>query len=309
VQRWTLFQESGEFSETDIDNAMPGVEVKVTSALRVAGEPRTNATLDFDIVKLGRCDVPEYVGDAYRQISMFKVRPLPAEVRTTWATPRYPYVSKFWDERLSWPTRREADDHYEGEYDDDVASARSSAAALNRERGIGTGKQCRRGPRISRERKRWPKDSLPLDDFDGEKEQSIYMEHDSDCVLDRLWPDIFRNRADATQRDHALMGAKHDRVETPLMQNQTGRRRKTKSVNIAAPSVAVQNSQSLKKQFDFGVRRWLAEAGCGHDLVSSSLMMKGGGKTYTPPCAQAHEYGQWSYINRGGDNHVHPAVG
>jgi hypothetical protein len=47
----------------------------------------------------------------------------------------------------------------------------------------------------------------------------------------------------------------------------------TQSVDMAAPSVAVRTSQSLKQR-DFGIRRWLADAGCGHDLVSSSLVLQ-----------------------------------
>jgi hypothetical protein len=55
---------------------------------------------------------------------------------------------------------------------------------------------------------------------------------------------------------------------------------KTETADVAAPSVSIRTSQSLKAQRDFGVRRWLAHAGCGRDVVSSSLALKGGGKAY-----------------------------
>jgi hypothetical protein len=55
---------------------------------------------------------------------------------------------------------------------------------------------------------------------------------------------------------------------------------KTEAADMAVPSVSVRASRSLKAQRDFGIRRWLADAGCGRDVVSSSLVLKGGGKAY-----------------------------
>jgi hypothetical protein len=46
-------QDSGDLY-AEIENACPGEEFKLTSALRVAGEPRTSAIVDFDIVHLDR---------------------------------------------------------------------------------------------------------------------------------------------------------------------------------------------------------------------------------------------------------------
>jgi hypothetical protein len=39
-------------------------------------------------------------------------------------------------------------------------------------------------------------------------------------------------------------------------------------------------SRTIKAQNDFGIRRWLADTGCGDDLVQTSLVLKGGGKAY-----------------------------
>jgi hypothetical protein len=61
-------QESGDLY-AEIENACLGEEFTLTSALRVAGKPRTSATADFDIVHLDRYDVPEHVDDKYHQIS------------------------------------------------------------------------------------------------------------------------------------------------------------------------------------------------------------------------------------------------
>jgi hypothetical protein len=52
-------QESDEFY-AEIETAIPGEEFILTSALRVAGEPRSSVTVDFDIVHIGRYDVPEH---------------------------------------------------------------------------------------------------------------------------------------------------------------------------------------------------------------------------------------------------------
>jgi hypothetical protein len=84
----------------------------------------------------------------------------------------------------------------------------------------------------------------------------------------------------------------------------------TQSEDMAAPSVAVRTSLSLKKQRDFGIRRWLADAGCGRDLVLIAIGTESRRQgIHRSPRAQVHEYGQWSYINREGIDHVHPAVG
>jgi hypothetical protein len=55
---------------------------------------------------------------------------------------------------------------------------------------------------------------------------------------------------------------------------------KTETADVAAPSVSIRTSQSLKAQRDFGIRRRLADTGCGRDVVSSSLVLKEGGKAY-----------------------------
>jgi hypothetical protein len=85
----------------EIENACLGEEFTLASALRVKGEPRTSAIVDFDIAHLDRYDVPERVDVEYRQISMFEVRPLLPEINATWITPRFPYISKINEERRS----------------------------------------------------------------------------------------------------------------------------------------------------------------------------------------------------------------
>jgi hypothetical protein len=52
----------------------------------------------------------------------------------------------------------------------------------------------------------------------------------------------------------------------------------TGGADVATPGPSVRMSSSIKAQCDFGMGRWLADAGCGHDLVSTSLALKGGGK-------------------------------
>jgi hypothetical protein len=49
---------------------------------------------------------------------------------------------------------------------------------------------------------------------------------------------------------------------------------------MAAPGANVRAGSTIKAEHDFGVRRWLADTGCGHDLVSTSVVLKGGGKAY-----------------------------
>jgi hypothetical protein len=48
--------------------------------------------------------------------------------------------------------------------------------------------------------------------------------------------------------------------------------------NVATPGPSAGMSSTIKAQRDFGVRRWLADTGCGRDLVSTSLVLKGGGE-------------------------------
>jgi hypothetical protein len=52
----------------------------------------------------------------------------------------------------------------------------------------------------------------------------------------------------------------------------------TDGADVATPGAGVRMSRTIKAQRDFGIRRWLADAGCGHDLVSTSLVLKGGGE-------------------------------
>jgi EAL domain-containing protein (putative c-di-GMP-specific phosphodiesterase class I) len=44
----------------------------------------------------------------------------------------------------------------------------------------------------------------------------------------------------------------------------------------AMPGVGVQMNRSTKAQHDFGIRRWLPDTGCGHDLAQSSLVLSKG---------------------------------
>jgi hypothetical protein len=53
---------------------------------------------------------------------------------------------------------------------------------------------------------------------------------------------------------------------------------KTEKADVAAPRVSVRASQGFKAQRDFGIRGWLADPGCGPDVVSSSLVLNGGGE-------------------------------
>jgi hypothetical protein len=48
----------------------------------------------------------------------------------------------------------------------------------------------------------------------------------------------------------------------------------------ATPGVGVQMNRSAKAQHDFGIRRWLADTGCGHDLVQSSLALSRIGEAF-----------------------------
>jgi hypothetical protein len=54
----------------------------------------------------------------------------------------------------------------------------------------------------------------------------------------------------------------------------------TDLTDMATPATGVRMSRTIKVQRDYGVRRWLADTGCGHDLVQTSLVLKGGGKAY-----------------------------
>jgi hypothetical protein len=60
------------------------------------------------------------------------------------------------------------------------------------------------------------------------------------------------------------------------------------ATDVATLGAGVRMSRTIKAQRDFGIRRWLADAGCGHDFVSTSLALKGGGKAYM--CVRAPKY-------------------
>jgi hypothetical protein len=45
-----------------------------------------------------------------------------------------------------------------------------------------------------------------------------------------------------------------------------------------APSEHVDRTREI--EYDFGVRRWLADTGCGRDLVRTSLVVRRGGEAY-----------------------------
>jgi hypothetical protein len=49
---------------------------------------------------------------------------------------------------------------------------------------------------------------------------------------------------------------------------------------MTAPGTNVRVGSTIEAEHDFGVRRWLADTGCGRDLVSTSVVLKGGGKAY-----------------------------
>jgi hypothetical protein len=46
------------------------------------------------------------------------------------------------------------------------------------------------------------------------------------------------------------------------------------------PGVGVRMNRSAEAQHDFGIRRWLADTGCGRDLVQSSLVLSRGGEAF-----------------------------
>jgi hypothetical protein len=50
---------------------------------------------------------------------------------------------------------------------------------------------------------------------------------------------------------------------------------------VAAPGVVARIGSKTKAARDFGVRRWLADTGCGRDLVASSVVVEAGGEDYT----------------------------
>jgi hypothetical protein len=58
--------------------------------------------------------------------------------------------------------------------------------------------------------------------------------------------------------------------------------------DVTTPHAGVQMSRAIKAQRDFGIRRWLTDAGCGRDLVQTSLALKGGGKVYVRLRAPKH---------------------
>jgi hypothetical protein len=155
----------------------------LASALRVRGEPRTSATVDFDIVRLDRYDVLEHVDDKYRLIFMFKARPLLPEINATWITPRFPYISKINEERRSWRTRSQAHDSVEGKYDIGRALARRSAWIMNLEPGVGAG-DLPTWPVVIREHEACTFGScrLPLGEYEGERGQNTYVRNAPVCM-------------------------------------------------------------------------------------------------------------------------------
>jgi hypothetical protein len=52
------------------------------------------------------------------------------------------------------------------------------------------------------------------------------------------------------------------------------------AAEMAAPGATARIGGEIKAEQDFGVRRWLADAGCSHDLVSTSVVLQAGGKAY-----------------------------
>jgi hypothetical protein len=48
----------------------------------------------------------------------------------------------------------------------------------------------------------------------------------------------------------------------------------------ATPVVGVQMNRDIEVRRDFGIRRWLADTGGGHDLVQSSLVANKGGQAF-----------------------------
>jgi hypothetical protein len=52
----------------------------------------------------------------------------------------------------------------------------------------------------------------------------------------------------------------------------------TDVADMASPGSSVRMGSTIMAERDFGMRRWLADTGCGRDLVSTSLVLKGGGK-------------------------------
>jgi hypothetical protein len=53
-----------------------------------------------------------------------------------------------------------------------------------------------------------------------------------------------------------------------------------RTAEMATPGAVVGIGSKTKAPRDFGVRRWLADSGCGHDLVASSVVIEAGGKDY-----------------------------
>jgi hypothetical protein len=54
----------------------------------------------------------------------------------------------------------------------------------------------------------------------------------------------------------------------------------SRTAELATPGAVVRIRSKTKIAHDFGVRRWLADTGCGHDLVASSVVVEAGGEDY-----------------------------
>jgi hypothetical protein len=52
------------------------------------------------------------------------------------------------------------------------------------------------------------------------------------------------------------------------------------NADVAAPAPSGHVNRKRKVEYDFGIRRWLADTGCGHDLVQTSLVVRRGGEAY-----------------------------
>jgi hypothetical protein len=78
---------------------------------------------------------------------------------------------------------------------------------------------------------------------------------------------------------------------------------------MAAPCANVRVGGTIKAEHDFGVRRWLADAGCGRDLVSTSVALQAGGEAYIRVRAPKYLNAANRICSRERDDNAHPAVG
>jgi hypothetical protein len=137
---------------SDVENALPGCLVELTSSLRRSDSTRKGLEVEFDISIIGMINAPQYSSDPYRQISISKIMPEIKPINDTWREVPYPYVSKYnrtnyWSK--SWTTRHEACAHFKKKQAWNCALARRSSIILSLEPGVDTMEVPDKGPTVA----------------------------------------------------------------------------------------------------------------------------------------------------------------